>query len=153
VDFAAVAHLCTRLGRVTEARELEPVVEDAAATLDAVGVILWIWNPRWRALCAAVAHGYPEELLLQFSRVPDHGDTAVAAAFRSSETLIVGGVDAATGAIIVPLLPPTGCAGVLAVELPSGVEQREDVRAATTILAAQLSTLVGSQALARAASA
>jgi transcriptional regulator with XRE-family HTH domain len=153
VDFAAVAHLCTRLARVVEARELAPVVEDAVTILDAVGVILWIWNPRWRALSAALAHGYPEELLRQLSRVPDHGETAIAVSFRSGETLIVDGTDAATGAVIVPLMPPTGCAGVLAMELPSGVEQREDVRAAATILAAQLSMLVSSPAFSRAASA
>lgn len=153
VDFAAVAHLCSRLARVVEARELAPVVEDAVTILDAVGVILWIWNPRWRALSAALAHGYTDELLRQLSRVPDHGETAIAVSFRSGETLIVDGTDAATGAIVVPLTPPAGCAGVLAVELPSGTEQREDVRAAATILAAQLSMLVGSPALARAVGA
>jgi hypothetical protein len=50
-------------------------------------------------------------------------------------------------------MPPSGCAGVLALELPSGVEQRADVRAAATILAAQLAMLVGSPALARAVNA
>jgi hypothetical protein len=153
VDFTAVAHLCTRLARVMEARELTPAIEDAATMLDAVGVILWIWNPRWRALSAALAHGYPDELLRQLSRVPDDGETAIAAAFRSAETLVVNGTDAATGAIVVPLMPPSGCAGVLALELPSGVEQRADVRAAATILAAQLAMLVGSPALARAVNA
>jgi hypothetical protein len=45
--------------------------------------------------------------------------------------------------VVAPLLTPTGCAGVLALELRNKAERREDVRAAVTILAAQVSTLVG----------
>jgi hypothetical protein len=40
-------------------------------------------------------------------------------------------------------LTPPGCTGVLALELRNKAERREDVRAAVTILAAQVSTLVG----------
>jgi hypothetical protein len=42
---------------------------------------------------------------------------------------------------------------VLAIELPSGVEQHEDVRAASTILAAQIAALVESPALTKTISA
>jgi hypothetical protein len=44
---------------------------------------------------------------------------------------------------VAPLLTPTGCAGVLALELRNRAEQREDIRAAVTILAAQMSIMVG----------
>ena len=59
----------------------------------------------------------------------------------------------ASGAVVVPLLTPTGCGGVLAVELRRGGERRESVRALATIFAAQLATFVGSAPLAEAASA
>jgi transcriptional regulator with XRE-family HTH domain len=153
VDFTAVAHLCSRLARVTNARELSPVAEDAAAILHAVGIILWIWDPRARTLGPALAHGYSDELLRQLPRLTLDSDTPIASAFSGGETLVVHGTDAATGAVVVPVLPPSGCAGVLAIELPSGAEQREDVRAAATILAAQLAMLVGSPALAQAVNA
>ena len=48
------------------------------------------------------------------------------------------------------LLTPTGCAGVLALELRHGGERLECVRAAATILAAQLATLVSAPVLAEA---
>jgi hypothetical protein len=153
VDFAAVARLCARLARVVDANELTHAAEDAAAALDAVGVILWIWDPRAQALGAALAHGYSEELVRQLPRLAADSEAAIAAAFRSGDTLVVRGTDAATGAVVAPLMAPSGCAGVLAIELPAGVEQHDDARAAAVILAAQLATLVGSPALAQAVSA
>ena len=47
------------------------------------------------------------------------GLRATAAAFRSAEASIVSG-DRARGALVVPVLTSTGCAGVLAIELPQG---------------------------------
>jgi hypothetical protein len=41
------------------------------------------------------------------------------------------------------VLTPSGCAGVLAIELPHGGEQTRSVRAAATIFAAQLAQLFG----------
>ena len=38
---------------------------------------------------------------------------------------IVNGSDVSTGAIVAPLLTPLGCAGVLAVEVRNGAEQRK----------------------------
>jgi hypothetical protein len=50
--------------------------------------------------------------------------------------------DEANGAVVVPLMTPSGCVGVFAVELPRGAEQREPVRALTTSLAAQFADLL-----------
>ena len=50
----------------------------------------------------------------------------------------------ASGALAVPLITPLGCAGVLAIELQRGREQRESVRALATIVAAQLARVIGS---------
>ena len=94
------------------------------------------------------AHGYPDQVIAHSSRVSTDADNASAEAFRTLTTCLVTGNEFRTGAIVAPLLTPMGCAGVLAVELRNGAERREDVRAAITILAAQLSTLMGFAVLA-----
>ena len=152
-DLSAAAHLCTSLGRVHDARDVAPLLEDAAKLLDAVGLIVWSWEPRARALEPAVAHGYSDVVLAQFPRVRRDSDNAIAAAFRSAETRIVNGAGQVTGAVVVPLMAPRGCVGVLALELRNGGEQRESVRAMATIMAAQLANLVGSAPMAEAVNA
>jgi GAF domain-containing protein len=59
----------------------------------------------------------------------------------------------ATGAVVVPLMAPRGCVGVLALELRHGGEQSESVRAMATIMAAQLANVVGSAPMAEAVNA
>ena len=152
-EIRAVADLCVRLGRVGEARELLMVLEDATTLLDAIGLILWTWDPRARTLRPALSHGYSEELLSQVPPVPPESDNAIGSAFRSAETRIVNGDDLATGALAVPLITPSGCTGVLAAEFRDSGEQHEWVRGVVTILAAQLSMLVGQPAALRAATA
>jgi GAF domain-containing protein len=152
-EIRAVAELCVRLGRVGEARELLMVLEDATTLLDAIGLILWTWDPRARALRPALSHGYSEEQLSQVPPVPPESDNAIGSAFRSAETRIVNGDDLATGALAVPLITPSGCTGVLAAEFRDSGEQHEWVRGVVTILAAQLSMLVLQPAALRAATA
>jgi hypothetical protein len=152
-DLAAVAHLCTRLACAQEAHEVTAVLEEAAAILDAVGLILWIPDSASIALTPVFAHGYPEELIAQAARITTDADNACAEAFRTGRMCVVRGTDVRTGAIVAPLLTPMGCAGVLALEVRNGSEEREDVRAAVTILAAQVSTLMGFSVLAQTLSA
>jgi transcriptional regulator with XRE-family HTH domain len=153
LELADVAHLCTELGRVLEIRDVAPLLGRAATILDAIGLIVWVWDPQATALKPALAHGYSDDVLARLPRVRRDTDNATAASFRSGETRIVNGTDLASGAVVVPLLTPAGCEGVLAVELRQGGEQRESVRALATIFAAQLATFVGSVPLAQAANA
>jgi hypothetical protein len=99
------------------------------------------------------AHGYSMELTAQLGPVPRDSDNAIAHAFRTAETDVVDGGDVATGAVVVPLLTPGGCAGVLALELQHGGERLECVRIAAAILAAQLSTLIAAPVFAEAVGA
>jgi hypothetical protein len=153
VDFSVLADLCTRLGRALEVDEVMPALEDAACALDAVGLILWMHDPTGGALIPVLAHGYSDEVLARLPRVPSHTDNAIATAFQSVETHVVQGTDVTTGALVVPLSPPTGCAGVLALEFRDGAEQDATVRAFAIILAAQLSTLFECPSLAQAVNA
>jgi len=152
-DLSAVAHLCSRLARVVDAREVTPVLEEAARIVGAVGMILWIWDPRHLALTPLLSHGYSDDVLAQLPPVGRDTDNAIATAFRSAEACVVDGSDQATGAVAIPVTTAAGCLGVLAFELRHRAERRESVRAFATILAAQLATLVGSPPAASSAEA
>jgi hypothetical protein len=153
VDFEAVAQLCTRLARALDVCDVTPVLDEAARVLRAVGLILWVGDRHGNELTPVFTHGYSHEMTSQLGRVSRDSDNAIARAFRSSEARVVDGGDVATGAVVVPLLTATGCAGVLALELRHGGERLECVRAAATILAAQLATLVSAPVLAEAVGA
>ncbi len=153
IELSAIAHLCTELARVLEIREVAPLLERAGRILGAVGLVVWVWDPETTALKPALAYGYPDDVLARLPEVGRDTDNATAESFRSGETRIVNSSDLASGAVVVPLLTPAGCGGVLAVELRQGGEQRESVRALATIFAAQLATFVGSVPLAQAANA
>ena len=142
-DFLAAAHLCTELGRVENASEVQPLLQEAARLLDAIGLIVWVWDPQPAELRPALASGYSDRVLAQLPTVKRDTDNATAAAFRSAQTCAINGTDHESGALAVPLLTPAGCAGVLAIELPHGSEQTRSVRAVATIFAAQLAQLVG----------
>ena len=153
IDFGSLANLCTRLACAQEAHELADVLEGAAALFDAVGVILWIPDRLGVALTTALAHGYPEEMIAQLPSISADGHNAIAVAFRTRNTCVVNGNESDNGAVVTPLLTPSGCSGVLSFEVRNGAEQREDLRAAATILAAQVSTLMGFSVLAQTRSA
>lgn len=149
-DLSGVAHLCTELTQVQALRDVVPLLGGAASLLDAVGLIVWVWDPRAAALTPALSHGYPEAVLAKLPRVRRDTDNATAAAFRSAQPRVVVGTDLASGALVVPLLTPAGCVGVLALELRHGGERRASVRALASIFAAQLATVVGVEHLAEA---
>lgn len=153
VDFAKVAHLCTRLASAVDVCEVTPVLEDAAGVLHALGLTLWVRDQFGYELMPVFAHGYSTELTAHLGPVSRDSDNAIAHAFRTAEAGVVDGGDVATGAVVIPLLTPGGCAGVLALELQPGGERLECVRVAATILAAQLSTLIGAPVLAEAVGA
>jgi hypothetical protein len=141
-DLVAAASLCTELGRVLQTRDVTPLLEAAAGILDAAGLIVWIADAQGTTLRPVLAHGYSDEMLAKVPRVCRDTDNATATAFRSARIRIVHGGDQGNGAVVVPMLTPGGCVGVLALELRHGGEQRDAVRALATIFAAQLAPLV-----------
>jgi transcriptional regulator with XRE-family HTH domain len=151
IDLAGMARLCTELTLVRTSGDVERLITEAAPILHAVGIILWLWDPNGGVLRSALSYGYPDAVLAQLPVVSPDADNAIGAAFRSALTRVVEGAASATGAIVVPLVTPGGCTGVLAVELYGGAERHEGVRALATILAAQLSSLIHEPPLTRAA--
>ena len=143
VDLLAAAELCTALGRVENASQMPPLLRRAAEILGARGLIVWVWDPIARELQPALVYGYPDKLVAQLPRLAPDADNVTAAAFRSSETLAIGGNAEASAALAVPLQAPGSCAGVLAIELPPGAEEADPVRAVAIVFAAMLAQLVG----------
>ena len=150
-DLLAVAQLCTAFGRIAELPQASPLLREAAGILEAVGLIVWVWDSEGSELRPALAHGYSDRVLAQLPRVGRDADNATAAAFRIAQSCVVNGSNLASGALVVPLLTPTGCVGVLAIELQHGREQRDSVRALASIFAAQLARLAAAARTAGAA--
>jgi len=140
-DLLGVAQLCTDMARLEDVRDATPTLQEAARILDALGLIVWLWDPQTAELSPAATHGYSDRVLAQLPRVRRDADNATAAAFRSAQTCVVKGSNFASDALVVPLQTPGGCAGVLTVELPHGCAQRESIRALVVIFASQLASL------------
>jgi hypothetical protein len=147
VDLRAFAALCTRLGRVEHADELQAIFQELAGLLSATGVIVWMWNEEAGELRPSLVHGYSARVVAQLPGVAQDADNVTAAAFRSNEPCAIAGTEFVNGALAVPLLTMDGCAGVLALELGRGLEATGSVRATATIFAALLAQLVGDAAL------
>jgi len=122
-DLLAVADLCTRLGRIANAADARPLLEEVARILDATGLVVWMWDEAGGALKPALAYGYSDRVLAQLPAVRRDSDNATAAAFRLARTCAVDGGDRTSGALVVPLLTAAGCSGVLALELQHRGEQ------------------------------
>lgn len=142
-DLAGAARLCTEFGRVMETREVPPLLARSAEILDAAGMVVWVSDRAGVELKPVLSHGYSEKLVCQMRSIPRDAQNAAALAFRLAQLRVVAGTDLTNGAVVVPLITPAGCVGVLAAELRHGGERRESTRALATILAAQLATLVG----------
>jgi transcriptional regulator with XRE-family HTH domain len=142
-DLMAVAHLSTEFGRVENTDQVQPLLQEAARILEATGLIVWVWDAQAVQLRPVLAHGYSDSVLVRLPAVRREADNPTAAAFRSARGCAISGSDDTSGALVVPLLTPAGCAGVLALELPRGREQATSVRAVATIVAAMLAQLIG----------
>ena len=141
-DLEAVAGLCTAFARVVERHEIQLLLQETARLLDATGLIVWIWDGPAEALRPALVHGYSDKVLAQLPTVRRDGDNPTAAAFRTGQTCELPGASQSSGALVVPMLTPEGCAGVLALELQPGVADTRPIRAVATILATVLTQLV-----------
>ena len=90
-DLLDVAHVCTELARVQTTADVPPVLRHMAMALDAIGLVLWMWDPIANELRPTLAHGYSDRVVAQLPRVERDSNNATAAAFRAGETCIVSG--------------------------------------------------------------
>jgi hypothetical protein len=122
LSLSTAAGLCSRLARALDGRDVTALLAEAASLLDAVGVVVWLWDSRDTALRASVAHGYTDAVLASLPTVRPDESNAIAAAFRSGEACLVDGAEGTTGAVVVPTRGPGGCGAVLALGVRPGGE-------------------------------
>jgi transcriptional regulator with XRE-family HTH domain len=150
-DLAAIAKVCTELGRVSDANDLILALEGAAEVMRASGVIVWLWDRSENALVPAFAHGYSSRVLDRLQPISYDSDNATAATLRSAEVSVVKRTGRQNGALVAPLMRAGGCIGVLAIEVMDGVEQISSAGHLARIIAAQLATLFDASMAATAA--
>ena len=142
VVLETVARLCTEFGRVVERGAVRELLQQSADALSAAGLILWLADDSGETLRPGLVHGYSDRILAQLPAVTRDADNATAAAFRTARACEVAATAHTSGALVVPLLIPDGCAGVLAIELQQGVRTSRSLRAVAVLVAAALTQLV-----------
>ena len=140
LDVQAIAQLCTDLGRVRDSDDVKPLLAGAARLLEALGLIVWIWDDSVERLRPALAHGYSDKVLAHIPALRHNADNATAAAFRTARPCAIEGNADDSGALVIPLRTYQGCLGVLAIELQRTPDQ--SARAVATIIAAAVAQLV-----------
>ena len=141
-DLRVAADLCTDLCKVTKTSELPELLARTAALINATGLIIWVRDSSGHALRPAIGHGYPTRALARLGSLPEDGNNATAAAYRSARMQVVERDGIKSGALAAPLLAANTCVGVLSAELREGWESSEAVQATAAIMAAQLATLL-----------
>lgn len=140
IDLAAAADICTALSRLTSTVALPDLLARAAVVLDASGLIVWMGAGE--ELCAVTAHGYDPRVISRLGPISRNADNATASCWRTGELNAVGGDALSNGALVAPMFGPDSCVGVLAAEVRRGLETDASARAVTTMIAAQLATVL-----------
>jgi hypothetical protein len=135
-DFLVAADLCTAMGRLTAADDLQGLLKRAASLLDASGIVVWM--AAGEELFAAKAVGYQPQVISRLGPINRAATNATAAAWRTGTMQIVSGDLDSRGALVAPMLGPDRCIGVLAIEIPPGRAEDSVTKAVTTMFAAQL---------------
>jgi hypothetical protein len=143
----AAAELCTEFGRVKDLDDLTKLLGQAAATMEASGLIVWLGNTGGADLRPVLAYGYPAQTLARMPLVARSADNAAAAAYRTgSLQIVLARPGTSSGAIVAPLLSPEGCIGALTAEIKGGGETSDSAQSLSTIFAAQLASVLGASA-------
>jgi hypothetical protein len=140
VNLTEAAAVCTAIAQVTSTDPLPALLARASAVIDAPGIVVWMGAGE--DLFAVTGHGYDARVLGRLGPIRRHADNATAAAWRTGETRIVAADTMSNGAIVAPMIGPGGCIGVLAAEVRGGRETDAAVQATTSIVAAQLATVL-----------
>jgi hypothetical protein len=142
ISWAETAELCVDLARVMDARDMPSLLQRAARTLDASGIILWMVDTQGQTLTPALSHGYPDRVLARLGALDVEADNATSLCYRSKRPQSMSATSAGSAsAIAVPLVTTDGCNGVLAAEV-SGDRPATECLAVARILAAQFATLL-----------
>lgn len=147
LDLTSLATVCSELSAVADAQALPDLLARAAAAIGARGVMLWLPDENRQALRIAATAGYDVRLTDRIGAVDVGDNNPTARAFVTGRAIVTDARGGRIAAAAVPVTCAGGVCGVLSAEL--GARAPADVAAASAalrIIAAQLSTLVGSTA-------
>jgi hypothetical protein len=116
--------------------DLQGLLVRTATLLDASGAVVWM--AAGEEMFPVAWHGYDSRQLIQLGPVGPSSLNATAAAWRTGTLQSVAGGSDSRSAIVAPLLGLERCIGVLAIEVAPGRETDATTRAVTTLIAAQL---------------
>jgi hypothetical protein len=141
VDLRETAALCTAISRLQVETDLEALLVRTARLLGASGIVVWM--TAGEEMFPVAWHGYDSRQLSQLGSIGASSMNATAAAWRSGTLQTVSGDSTSRSAIVAPLLGVERCIGVLAIEVTPGQELDVTMQAVTTLIAAQLVTVLG----------
>ena len=141
VDLTETAALCTAISRLRVETDLEALLIRTARLLGASGIVVWM--TAGDEMFPVAWHGYDSRQLSQLGPIGASSMNATAAAWRSGTLQTVSGDSTSRSAIVAPLLGVERCIGVLAIEVTPGQELDVTRQAVTTLIAAQLVTVLG----------
>jgi len=140
VDIGAVAKLCMEIARVQTPSALDTLLKRAKHVLGASRVLLWMGSGE--ELFPVVTHAADSAGSSTPEPLPRASDHPAARAWRLGELQIATAREGSSRSILAPMIGPSGCTGVLAVDIGS-LNADSQLRAAVVMIAAQLSTVVG----------
>ncbi|HYB97104.1 MAG TPA: GAF domain-containing protein [Vicinamibacterales bacterium] len=135
------SEICSDLSALADPAALDGALARISALLDATGLIVWVAANDGGSLSPVATHGFDPKLVSRIGRVPRDGANLTAAALRDNAPRSSAATASTPAALAVPMLGPTGPAGVLSIELKSGHAVDDAKLTLASILAAQLSTL------------
>jgi hypothetical protein len=141
VDLTETAALCTAISRLQVETDLEALLVRTARLVGASGIVVWM--TAGEEMFPVAWHGYDSRQLGQLGPIGASSMNATAAAWRNGTLQTVSGDATSRSAIVAPLLGVERCIGVLAIEVTPGQELDVTMQAVTTLIAAQLVTVLG----------
>jgi len=141
IDLREAAALCTAISRLQTESDLQGLLARTSTLLDASGVVVWM--AAGEEMFPVAWHGYDSRQLIRLGPIGPSSLNATAVAWQSGTLQIVSGSPASRSALVAPLLGVERCIGVLAIEVATGRESDSTLQAVTTLVAAQLVTVLG----------
>jgi len=144
IELSAIkttSEICADLSALADTGALQGVLERVSTLLNATGLIVWVASNDGSTLSPVATYGFDPKLVARIGKIPKESANLTAAAFRENAPRMSAATGTTPAALAVPMVGPTGPAGVLSIELKSGQAVEEAKVALAAIVAAQLSTL------------
>jgi len=144
IEISAIkttSEICADLSSLADTGALQGVLERVSTLLNATGLIVWVSSNDGSTLSPVATYGFDPKLVARIGKIPKESANLTAAAFRENAPRMSAATGTTPAALAVPMVGPTGPAGVLSIELKSGQAVEEAKVALAAIVAAQLSTL------------